>query len=402
MRVVLAPDKFRGSLSASEVCAHLARGLTAVAPSVELTSIPVADGGEGTLEAALGAGFAAVPATASGPTGEPVSTRYARRGDVAIIELAAVSGLSLLPGGRPAPLTASSRGVGELVAAALDTGCRTVVLGLGGSASTDGGAGLLRALGAEVRRADGIPVADGGAALAEAARLDLTVLHPALARARLVVAADVDSPLCGPAGAAALYAPQKGASAADVAQLDVALTRWADLVEAECASSAGGDRSRVAPGAGAAGGVGFAAIAVLGASIRPGIEVVLELVGLASRLTGAGLVITGEGALDRQSLHGKAAVGVAAAANRAGVPTVAVCGRLDLSAAELRAAGLDGVYSLADLEPDLVRSMDHAGALVEETARQVAAEWLLEPRRARRSAPATGPAEDEGGGGGDG
>ncbi|HET7172877.1 MAG TPA: glycerate kinase [Nocardioidaceae bacterium] len=399
MRVVLAPDKFRGSLSASEVCIHLARGLTAVAPSVELTTIAVADGGEGTLEAAFGAGFAAVPARAGGPTGEPVNTRYARRGDVAIVELAAACGLALLPGGRPAPLTASSRGAGELVAAALDAGCRTVVLGLGGSASTDGGAGLLRALGAEVRRADGTPVADGGAALAEAAGLDLTGLHPALARARLLVAADVDSPLCGPGGAAALYAPQKGASAADVAGLDVALTRWADLVEAQLGTSAAGDRSRVAPGAGAAGGVGFAALAVLGASIRPGIDVVLELVGLASRLTGARLVITGEGAMDRQSLHGKAAVGVAAAARRAGVPTVAVCGRLAVSAADLRAAGIDAVYPLADFEPDLARGLARAGALVEEAARRVAAEWLLDTPRPQGSVPATGPAEDEGRGG---
>ncbi|MBW8765882.1 MAG: glycerate kinase, partial [Geodermatophilales bacterium] len=319
MRVVVAPDKFKGSLSAPQVAAHLAAGLVRAVPGAEIVQVPVADGGEGTLDAAVSAGFRRVPVRAEGPTGEPVQTSYAERDGVAVVELADVSGMRRLPGGRLAARTASSFGTGEVLRAALDAGCWRIVLGIGGSACTDGGAGLVQALGAQLRDAGGRGIGRGGATLAAVDSLDLADLHPALRTAEVVVASDVDNPLLGPRGAAAVYGPQKGASPADVTELDAALARWAQVVSAATGVEAAGQ-----PGAGAAGGVGFAALAVLGATLRPGIDLILDLVGFRATLPGTGLVVTGEGSLDEQSLHGKAPVGVAAVARAAGVPVVAV------------------------------------------------------------------------------
>jgi len=368
--VLVASDKFKGSLTAAAVGEAVSAGIRGVYPDTEVVIVPVADGGDGTLAAAIAAGFESVPVTAGGPTGEPVATSYARRGDRAVVELADVSGLSRLTGGL-APLTASSRGTGEVIAAALDSGCRQIVLGIGGSAGTDGGAGLVGALGGRLLDADGAEIADGGAALEQIQRLDLSGLHPRLADAEIVVACDVDNPLTGPRGAAAVYGPQKGASPDEVERLDGGLARWADVV----AAATGSDR-RDAAGAGAAGGVGFAAIALLGAQLQPGIELVLELVDFHARLDGAVLVVTGEGSLDEQTLHGKAPAGVAAAAHAAGVPVMAVCGRCLLSAQQLAAAGISAAYSLHDLEPDLRRSMTNAASLLERLGGRIAAEHL--------------------------
>jgi glycerate kinase len=290
-----------------------------------------------------------------------------------VVELASVCGLALLPAGRRAPLTASSFGAGEVMRVALEAGARQVVLGVGGSASTDGGAGLLQALGARVLDDRGESVSLGGAGLDEVAVLDLAGLHPACRTAKFVLAADVDNPLTGPDGAAAVYGPQKGASPAEVARLDAGLERWAAVV----AAAVGKDWSR-APGAGAAGGVGFAAMAVLGARMRPGIELVLELAGLESWLAGADLVITGEGSLDAQSLAGKAPVGVARAAARRGVPVVAVAGRNTLTGAQLTTAGITAVYPLTDLEPDPARCHAEAAGLLRQAGQMIARDWLAE------------------------
>ncbi|SHN50253.1 glycerate kinase [Geodermatophilus obscurus] len=374
-RVFVAPDKFKGSLTATEVAAAVARGLSAGRSDVEVSCLPVADGGDGTLAAALAAGFEAVPVTATGPTGEPVETAYARLGDVAVVEMAAVSGLAQLPGGRPAARTATSRGTGEVVAAALAAGARRVVLGIGGSATTDGGAGLLQALGAELLDADGAPVGPGGAGLERLARVDVSGVTAALGGAEVVVACDVDNPLTGASGAAAVYGPQKGADPDDVAYLDRCLTRLADAV-----GDATGQDLRDEPGAGAAGGVGFAALAVLGAQLRPGIDLLLDLLGFERLVAGADLVVVGEGSLDEQSLRGKAPVGVARRARAAGVPVVvAVCGRRDLADAALREAGIDAAAALTDLEPDPERCMAEAGPLLERLAQHVAAEHLPTP-----------------------
>ena len=221
-RVLVAPDKFKGSLPALAVAEAVATGVRRVRPEVEVATLPVADGGDGTLDAALASGFERVDVTVTGPTGEPVRTAYARRDGTAVVEMADACGLSRLPGGTPSALDASSRGLGEAVAAALDAGCRSLVIGIGGSASTDGGAGMVAALGGRLLDADGKPLPDGGAGLDRLARLDLEGLHPALAETEVVVACDVDNPLTGPHGAAAVYGPQKGASLDDVARLDAA------------------------------------------------------------------------------------------------------------------------------------------------------------------------------------
>lgn len=368
MRIVVAVDKFKGSLTAAEAAEHLARGLGDGRPDVEVVRVPVADGGDGTLEAALAAGFERVPVRVSGPTGEPVDTAIAVRQGTAVVELAATCGLELLPGGRLEPLSASTLGAGQAIDAAIESGCRTVIFGLGGSASTDAGAGILTALGARLLDASGAEVPLGGAGLDEVATVDL---DPALERVRdvdLVLASDVDNPLTGEHGAAAVYGPQKGATEADVARLDAALGRFAGLVR----ESTGRDVADE-PGAGAAGGAGYAAY-LLGGTFRQGIELVLELARIDDHLAGADLVITGEGSLDEQSLHGKAPVGVADAAARHGVPVVAVAGRVTVDDDRLRAAGIERAYALTELTDDQEESMTRAGALLETLAPRILAD----------------------------
>ena len=384
MKIVIAPDKFKGSLPAAEVADAIAAGLRAEWPEAELVTVPVADGGDGTVDAAVAAGLERVPVTVDGPTGEPVQASYARRGELAVIELADACGLRRLPGGRPAPLTASSFGCGQVLAAALAAGARQIILGVGGSASTDGGAGLLQALGARVLDARGEPLARGGGALREVATLDVTGLNPALREVAtldltglrpglrpgtVILATDVVNPLTGPDGAAEVYGPQKGASPEQITELASGLRRWAAVV----AAATGTDRSQ-APGAGAAGGVGFAALAVLGAQARPGIGLVLDLVDFDAALDGAALVITGEGSLDTQTLAGKAPAGVARAAATRGIPVVAVAGRSTLTEDQLATTGICRVYTLSDLEPDPARSSAQASTLLRRVGRALARE----------------------------
>jgi glycerate 2-kinase len=380
--VIVAPDKFKGSLSAAGAAGALARGLRRGRPAVRVVEHPIADGGEGTVEMVLSHGFRSVSREVRGPTGEPVTATYALRGDTAVVEMAAAVGLGRLPGGVPddhTARTASTYGVGELIGDALDHGARRIVLAVGGSATTDGGAGMAVALGARVSGASGPALRDGGATLLEAVRLDLDGLDPRLTEAAVVVACDVDNPLTGPQGAAAVYGPQKGAGEETVELLDRALARWADLV-----ADATGQDLRNLPGAGAAGGLGFGAAALLGAEIRSGIEYLLELSGFARAVEGADLVVVGEGSLDEQSLRGKGPVGVAAVAARAGARVVAVAGRSTVAPEQLRGRGISAVYPLTDLEPDAGRSMRHAAELLETTAERIAAVWLLDrPERTR-------------------
>jgi glycerate 2-kinase len=363
----VAPDKFKGSLTAREVANHLATGLRATRPDRTIITAPVADGGDGTLDAALAAGYRRVPARVTGPTGQVIESAIGVRGNQAVIELAAGCGLVLLPGGRPDPLHATSRGVGDLIRAALDAGCDDLLLGVGGSASTDGGAGMLQALGARLLDRTGTELASGGGALLDLDVVDLTRLDHRLGWTRVVLAADVDSPLLGPTGAARVFAPQKGASPDEAALLERALSHWAAAINPAAA---------LLSGAGAAGGVGFASMAVLNAHNKHGIDVILELINFNDQLRGAALVITGEGALDQQTLAGKAPVGVAAAARKVGVPVVAVCGRSSLTRSELLAAGIIDTFSLEDVENNAERRMTAAGYLVEGLAVQVANAWL--------------------------
>lgn len=380
-RVLVAPDKFKGSLPATAVAAAVAVGLRRVITDLEVVLNPVADGGDGTLEAAVDAGYERVPVRVSGPLGDPVDTAYALREGTAVVEMADACGLVRMPSGRLAPLHASSTGLGELVRAALDAGCARVVVGIGGSASTDGGAGMLGALGARFLDADGADLPPGGGALTRLDRVDLGGLHPGLDRAEIVLATDVDNPLLGARGAAAVYGPQKGAGAADVEVLDAALARLSQVLGTATGAGSGGHPAAALPGAGAAGGVGFAALAVLGATARPGIELLLDLTGFHVKVPGAALVVTGEGSLDRQTLAGKAPAGVAAAARAQGVPVVAVAGRCLLDDAELADAGIGAAYALTDLEPDPARCMTEAEPLLQQLSERVAREWLLEPDR---------------------
>ena len=441
--MVVASDSFKGSLTSLQVGDAVRLGLLDVAPHAEVVVVPIADGGEGTVAAAVAAGWRAVPVAVHGPTGLSVTATVAVRGGredlapipvaeqgliprigtaapqrstadtrhrtpdppplqpeatptVALVEMADVCGLGRLPDAVPAPLTASSRGLGEAIRAALDVGAAEVIVGVGGSASTDGGAGMLAALGARLLDAGGVDLPDGGAALALLAHLDLRGLDPRLAHTYIALAADVDSPLLGPTGAAAVFAPQKGATPAEVDLLEAALTHWADVVESHPDVPISTNRSlqgqeggvpRVTdwsmggrmPGAGAAGGIGFALMAVLGAHRRSGIDVVLDLVGLDAALSRADLVITGEGSLDAQTLTGKAVRGVATRATAHGIPVVAVCGRRILDDAGLTALGLRAAYPLTELEPDVRRSMEAAAALLRRTGQRIAHEETQPP-----------------------
>lgn len=365
-RVLIAPDKFKGSLTAVEVAEAVRRGLLGGAGDPDrhdIRCLPVADGGDGTLEAAVVAGFERVEAEATGPLGHPVTTAWARRGDTALVEMADVSGLVRLPEDGPDPMAATSRGTGELVAAALDAGASRVVLGIGGSACTDGGAGMLEALGARLLDAGGRDLGHGGGPLGDLEQLDLSGLHPRLSEVDLVVACDVDNPLTGPHGAAATYGPQKGADPAQVDTLDRNLERLADVVAAVTSRDV-----RDEPGAGAAGGVGFAALAVLGARLEPGIELMLDLLDFDTQLAGTDLVVVGEGSLDAQTLRGKAPAGVARRARAAGATVVAVCGVSELRPDQLQAAGIAAAYALVELEPDPETCIREAARLLEKLA----------------------------------
>ncbi|MEV4297361.1 glycerate kinase [Microbispora rosea] len=380
--VVIAPDKFRGSLTSPEVAAHVAAGLGDV-PVVEL---PVADGGDGTVDAVVASGFTRVETEVTGPAGDPVRASYAVRDEpgarAAVIELAEASGLRRLPGD-PVPLTATSRGTGELIAHAVRHGATRIVLGLGGSACTDGGAGMAQALGVRLLDAAGDDLPAGGAALRDLHSIDASGL---LRGFEVIVASDVDNPLLGPYGAAAVYGPQKGASPQDVAVLEAGLARLAAVAAHTHGLAGAAEHDGVVramgvagrPGAGAAGGVGFGALTFLGAEIRPGIGYLLDLVEFDRHVEGARLVITGEGSIDEQTLRGKAPVGVAAAAAKHGVPVVAVCGRRDVGDDELRAAGIQAAYALTDVEPDVRRCMAEAGPLLERLAARIATAHLVQ------------------------
>ncbi|MFJ3303970.1 glycerate kinase [Streptomyces sp. NPDC086549] len=372
-RVLIAADKFKGSLTAAQVAERVTAGLRRVVPDVEVESLPVADGGDGTVAAAVAAGFERREVRVAGPLGQDVTAAFALRGDTAVVEMAEASGLQRLPAGVFAPLTASTYGSGELLLAALDAGARTIVFGVGGSATTDGGAGMLSALGARFLDQDGEPVPPGGGGLADLARADLSGLDPRLNSVDLVLASDVDNPLTGPTGAPTVYGPQKGASPDDVAALDAALAHFAKVVEAAVGPAAA--QYAVSPGAGAAGGVGFGAL-LLGARFRPGIEVMLDALGFAPALERASLVITGEGALDEQTLHGKAPAGVAAAARAAGRDVVAVCGRLALVPAALERVGIVRAYPLTSEEPDVAKCIADAGPVLERVASRIAEDFL--------------------------
>lgn len=374
MKLVIAPDSFKESLPAEAVAAAIATGWRRVFPDALLHLCPMADGGEGTVDALLAAtGGERREQRVCGPLGEPVLAHWGWLGNgQAVIEMAAASGLHWVAPPQRNPLVTTTFGTGELVQAALDAGARRIILGIGGSATNDGGAGLLEALGARLLDALGRPLERGGAALQQLTRIDLQGLDPRLAGVEILVAADVDNPLCGPRGASHVFGPQKGATPEQVAELDRSLAHYADIM----AQTLGRDERDV-PGVGAAGGLGFALRAVLGAAFRPGIEMVAELSGLEQAVRGADLVITGEGRLDGQSLHGKTPVGVARIAAAAGVPVIALAGSLGEGYQQLYDAGIQAAFSLAPGPLSLQQAMSEAELLLSARAEDIARLWRL-------------------------
>ncbi len=363
MRIVVAPDSFKGSLSALGVAEAMERGIRAVFPEAEVLKAPVADGGEGTVEALVGAtGGRIEQRLVRGPLGEPVRARWGVLGDgaTAVIEMAAASGLPLVPKERRDPRIATTFGTGELVEAALSAGLAKIIVGIGGSATNDGGAGMARALGARFLDAAGRDLPEGGAALARLARIDLSGLDPRLARVEILVACDVENPLTGPRGASATYGPQKGATPEMVRELDASLERYAAVAKA----ATGRDVASV-PGAGAAGGLGAGLLFFTPARLRPGVDIVLEAIGLSTMLQGADLVITGEGRTDSQTAMGKAPVGVASAARRCGVPVVCIAGGLGEGAEDVLAKGIEALASVVPRAMALEECMVLAAEMVE-------------------------------------
>ena len=374
MKIVIAPDSFKESLSAPEVAQAIARGWLAVYPEAEIALCPMADGGEGTVDAVLAAtGGERRELSVMGPLATPVNAHWGWLGDgTAVIEMAAASGLHWVPGAQRDARVTSSYGTGELITAALDAGATRIILGLGGSATNDGGSGLLRALGVRFLDAGGNELRPGGAALASLQRVDLSGLDERLQDVQVDVAADVDNPLCGPKGASAVFGPQKGASPEQVEELDAALARLAEVV-----GEALDEDFSTFPGVGAAGGLGFAAKAFLGARFRPGIELVAELSGLADAVRGADLVITGEGRLDAQSLHGKTPVGVARVAKAQGIPVIALAGSLGEGYQAVREAGIEACFSLTPGPITLEHACANAGPELEARAADLARFWGL-------------------------
>lgn len=368
-KILLVPDSFKGTLSSRQVCQVMAGQLRRFFPQAQVKSIPVADGGEGSVEAFLAAaGGERRTRTVTGPFGEPVEAFYGVLGDgrTAVIEMAACAGLPLAEG-RLNPERATTYGVGELLLAAKEAGCTKAILGLGGSCTNDGGVGAAAALGAKFTRADGTAFVPSGGTLGEIAALDVSPVAQALQGMELTAMCDIDNPLYGEAGAAAVFAPQKGADAAMVARLDAGL-RHLGQVSARCL---GRDFSHL-PGAGAAGGLGFGMAAFCGAQLRMGIDAVLDAVGFDSLLPGTDVVFTGEGKIDSQSARGKVVSGVAVRCRKAGVPVVAVVGQIGQGFEEMYQQGLTAVFSINRAAQPFAESRFHAGENLALTMENIA------------------------------
>ena len=368
-KILLVPDSFKGTLSSRQVCQVMAGQLRRFFPQAQVKSIPVADGGEGSVEAFLAAaGGERRTRTVTGPFGEPVEAFYGILGDgrTAVIEMAACAGLPLAEG-RLNPERATTYGVGELLLAAKEAGCTKAILGLGGSCTNDGGVGAAAALGAKFTRADGAAFVPSGGTLGEIAALDVSPVAQALQGMELTAMCDIDNPLYGDAGAAAVFAPQKGADAAMVARLDAGL-RHLGQVAARCL---GRDFSHL-PGAGAAGGLGFGMAAFCGAQLRMGIDAVLDAVGFDSLLPGTDVVFTGEGKIDSQSARGKVVSGVAVRCRKAGVPVVAVVGQIGQGFEEMYQQGLTAVFSINRAAQPFAESRFHAGENLALTMENIA------------------------------
>lgn len=365
VRVIVAPDKFRGSLSAAEAARAISEGIRSVDPLADVVEIPMADGGEGTHAAAVRAGFEEQISRVRGPLGDLINAVWALRDGTAVICVAEASGLNLINPTPHSARTATSAGTGDLIIAALDAGATTIVIGLGGSACTDGGAGALSALGLRLFDSDGLPVAIGGAALQKLACIDASNLDPRLASTVFELACDVQNPLLGESGAAAVFAPQKGADLVALDELEAGLIVWAEQLTATF-----GRNISSYPGAGAAGGLAAGMLAATPAQVRSGVSVVGDLLGLEHELDTADLVFVGEGMLDGQSLEGKGPIGVALLAQSRGVDVIAVAGRITTSVKQLAAAGIGRGYEIMSIAASPADSFTHAAKYLHALAAQ--------------------------------
>lgn len=370
MKIVLAPNAFKGSMSAMQAALAMEQGVRAAFPAAQLCKVPVADGGDGLAEVLIDAlGGEAHSITVSGPLGEPVRATLCnvQHLDLAAVEMAVASGLALLAPEMRDPTRTSTFGTGELIRAALDLGARRIVVGIGGSATNDGGVGMAAALGVRFLDADGATVPPVGGALGQIRRIDTSGLDPRLRGLCCEVICDVENPLVGPRGAAAVYGPQKGATPEQVGALDAGLAHLADRIAAEL-----GLDVRDLPGAGAAGGLGAGLHAFLGAELRRGVDLVLDLVGLDSKLDGADLVIAAEGQIDFQTAFGKAPAGVAERARARGIPCIAIAGGIGEGIAKLHPIGIDAVFSLCSGPLSLEQAMVSGPALLSAATEQIA------------------------------
>ncbi len=372
-KVVIAPDSFKESLSALEVAEAIERGFRQIYPEANYVKLPMADGGEGTVDAMVAAtGGQIIDVAVSGPEGKTTEAFYGLlgEGNTAVIEMAAASGLHLVARDERDPRITTSYGTGELILAALQRGVTSIILGIGGSATNDGGAGMMQALGAKLLDAHHQELKPGGAALAQLAHIDLSQLAPRLQQVKITVACDVDNPLCGEKGASVIFGPQKGATQEMTQELDQALHHYGTLLE-----QATGRAVLQTPGAGAAGGMGAALIGFLNAQLRPGIEIVIETLHLEEAVRDADLVITGEGRLDSQSIHGKTPIGVARIAKRHQLPVIAIAGSLAKDYQIVHQHGIDAAFSVIDRIVTLQEALADAAHNLEVTARNVAAVW---------------------------
>jgi len=369
MNIVIAPAPFKGSLSSVAAADAIEQGVRAVMPEAETVRLPLADGGEGTVEALVSATRGRlVQAKVLGPLREPVEAMFGVLGDdvTGVIEMAAAAGLDLVPADKRNPLITTTFGVGQLIRAALEAGCRKLIIGIGGSATNDGGAGMAQALGARLTDAQAREIGPGGQALRDLAKIDISNLDPRIALTEVFVACDVNNPLVGPQGAAAVYGPQKGATAEMVAILDDALSHYADVIVRDL-----GREVRDLPGAGAAGGLGAGLIAFLDARPRMGIALVMEAVNFEQYIEAADVLITGEGRIDEQTFFGKVIQGVCRLAKRHGVPVIALAGEVAHDSERLLEEGIAAAFSIVPGPISVEQAMQDAGPLLQEAAERV-------------------------------
>ncbi|MBC8235053.1 glycerate kinase [bacterium] len=370
MKIVIAPDSFKGSLTALQVSDAVEEGFKRIFPNAQIEKVPMADGGEGTVQSLVDAtGGQLLSESVTDPLGGKVEANYGILGDgvTAVIEMAAASGLPLVPIGKRNPMLTTTYGTGELVKAALERGCRKFIIGIGGSATTDGGAGVAQALGVRLLDASGKDIAFGGIGLSNLTKIDMSTIDEQIAETETVVACDVDNPLTGPRGAARVYGPQKGATPEQVELLDQYLEDFAGIVKRDL-----GKDVKETPGAGAAGGLGAGLMAFLNAELKSGIDIVIEASNLRERMSGGDLVVTGEGQLDEQTAYGKTPTGVSRVAEEMGIPVLAIAGGIKPGAETSYNEGIDAMMSIAPGPISLEEAIARSSELVADTAEQAA------------------------------